>query len=464
MKELIKVWSIRIIILAAVVYAGWRWGTPVYKEYFTTEKEVAFVPTSQVKKGDFAVSFHEIGSLDAEKSVAVMCMNDGKIIKLVKDGVFVKKGERLVELDTSDMENDVRNAKLTYKNAQADVDQAKSDLDILVASDKTGMDEAQADLDFAQTSLKRSQDELAKKKRLAEDKLVTKDSVTAAETDVLSSQLNVTKQQMALVLQKEKNDSAESQQKAKVEKAEFAAAIQKNALDDVLKRMSLSTIDAPASGLAVLGETYDGMSGTRKLQEGDQARRRQIICTLPDLSSMLVKVKLGESDAPRVHLAMPVLIRLDAVPNRIFKGTVKSIASLARTPEPWEGGTGRKEIEVVIGVSTSKKDVLKPGMSADVEFICQSIKNAVYVPIEAVIERDGKTMAYVKDGTAFHKQVVKTGIANDSFIAITDGLEKGQIIALRDPTKPLESQRNASQTEQQKKKEQLAPVPSVGKK
>jgi len=466
MKDQIKVWFLRIVVVVILAIAIKVWGIPLYHQYFTPEKALAFVPTSAVKRGDFAVSFHEMGSLEAVKSVPVLNQVDGKIIKLAEDGKTIAQGDLIAELDTSDVKDQVRNAQLTYKNAQADVAQAISDLDILKASDKTTIDEAQADLDFAKTEFEQAKVELEKKKRLAKEKLIAGDQIVAAESDVRAKELAVTKQNLALVLQKKKCQSDENQKAAVVAKYNFVQALQKNALDDVTKKMNLASIKAPASGLVVLNQIWDG-TAQRKLQEGDQARPRQIICTLPNLSEMQVKVKVGESDAPRVLVGMPVIIRMDSAPNRIFHGSVKDIASLARTASPWEEGAGRNVIDVTISVQESDPKVLKPGMKTDAEFICKSIKDTVYVPIESVIELQGKTYAFVKNGKSFARVPVQTGTANDSYVCITQGLTKGQTVALRDPSKATDQSNEASGSQDKesgKKKEQPVPIPGATKK
>ncbi len=181
---------------------------------------------------------------------------------------------------------------------------------------------------------------------------------------------------------------------------------------------------------------------------------------------MLVKVNVGEADAPRVRVGMAVLARLEAVPNRVFHGAVKDIASLATEASPWESGStpGRKNFEVTIALKEADPKVLKPGMTADAEFICDSVPKAIYVPIESVIERDGKTYVYVQNGKRYERTPVVTGKSNDNFVIITKGLKAGQKIALRDPTKPMDQQEAGASFAGNEKKtpeKQAAPIPTA---
>jgi multidrug efflux pump subunit AcrA (membrane-fusion protein) len=45
----------------------------------------------------------------------------------------------------------------------------------------------------------------------------------------------------------------------------------------------------------------------------------------------------------------------------------------------------------MVAVKESDPKVVKPGMTADVEFICDTVSNTIYVPLESVNERNGKT-------------------------------------------------------------------------
>lgn len=468
MRKQIQLWGTRTFAVVLLVLGVQHWGVPLYKQYFTPKKTVAFVPTTKVSEGKFVVSFHEIGTLDAEKSVSVSTETGGSVISLVADGKIVQPGDALVVMDTNDIMRDVRNAQLTYKNALADIDRAEAELDILKKSNETEVQQAEAQLDFDKAERDQAAEQLKKKERLAEDKLVPGDQVDQAKIEVRSKGLAVTKGEMALILKKKEVESKERQKVSEIRKVTFAADIAKSGLEEVQNRMKKATITAPSGGLVVIAKTWSA-DGERKLQEGDVTRPRQNICNLPDLSSMRVKVQVGESDAPRVKTGMPTIIRLEAVPNKVYHGTVISISRLATEAQPWEAGAtpGRKNFEVAIAVKETDPKVLNPGMTADVEFICDTVNKSVYVPIECVSERGGKTYVFVKSGGRFVRTEIETGKSNDNFICVKKkGLTKGQEVALRDPTKSLDDQdagSNAPGAGEEKAKKQPAPIPTAVK-
>lgn len=440
---------------------------PLYKQYFTPKKTSVFVPTAKVASGTFVVSFHEMGALQAENSVMVTSEINGKIIEIVPEGKFVKPGDKLAELDTTDLVKDADNQELAYNNALADVERAKLELEILRNANTTDKAKTEAQYKFDKNELDRAQKNLEKQKRLWEKKLVPGSRVEQAEFEVNSKQLALDKSKMDIDLKKSECARRESQRQEDVDNVTFRAKLAKRTWDEAVSKTRKATIVAPAAGMVVITKEWMG-DGRRAFKAGDMVNPRQTVIQLPDLSSMQAKVSVGEADAPKVKLNMPVLVKLEAVPNKTFHGTVKDIASLATEALPWESGAtpGRKNFEVVIAIKESDPKVIKPGMTADVEFICDQVKDALSVPLECVIEREGKTCVFVKDGKAYKRVQVKVGKHNDNFVIITKGLNKGQVVSLRDPTKPLDEQEAGTSkpgAEEKKAKPKAAPIPGVGK-
>ncbi len=461
MKKQIQLWGTRTLSVALVVFAAQRWGAPLYKQYFVPKKVTVFVPSTKVLEGPFAVSFHEMGNLEAVDTTQVVSQVTGRIIKLVPEGTVVNAGDVLVELDTTDIQREIRKTELAYQNALAEVARAKSEMDILKATNETDRKKTQAQYDFDKNELERAKQELARQQRLADKKLVPGSAVDKAEFDVRSKELALTKSDMDNELKDKELKEKEGQQQASIRKVEFAANIALAELDEAKSNANKSIIKAPSAGMVVLSTFWSGDS-RRKFKEGDQASPKSAICNLPNLSSMKVTVKVGEADVPKLRLGLQTVIHLEAIPNKVFHGTLQEISSLATEGNPWEGDTpGRKNFEVVISLKESDPKTIKPGMTADVEFICDSIAKAVYVPLEAVVEHNNKTWAFVKKGKIFERAAVELGKSNDNFVIVKKGLSKGEEIALRDPTKSTDDQdtNSAAKSEKQKEKKKAIPIP-----
>jgi biotin carboxyl carrier protein len=96
----------------------------------------------------------------------------------------------------------------------------------------------------------------------------------------------------------------------------------------------------------------------------------------------------------------------------------------------------------------SELDVLlRPGLLADVEIIVEKVPNAINVPIQAVFEKDGKQVVYVKNGTRFEPREIKALKRSENVMIISSGLKAGEIIAMANPeAKPGDKKKGDSKS------------------
>jgi HlyD family secretion protein len=189
---------------------------------------------------------------------------------------------------------------------------------------------------------------------------------------------------------------------------------------------------------------------------------------------MEVNVDVNENDIVRVKLGDTALIEVDAYLNRKFKGIVTQIANSANTTGVSADQVTNFNVKIRI-LQSSYQDLMKsdrpnispfrPGMSATVDIQTKNASNILTVPIQSVTTREdstGKKSLFAKkentenndgdeeDGTSTKKtikdevveyvflykngtalmQKVKTGIQDNNYIEITEGLkENDEIIA-----------------------------------
>jgi HlyD family secretion protein len=79
--------------------------------------------------------------------------------------------------------------------------------------------------------------------------------------------------------------------------------------------------------------------------------------------------------------------------------------------------------------------LLRPGLLADIQVIIEKIPNAIYIPAQAVFEREGKPVVFVKTGQRFEERAVKLAKRSESTMVISEGLRAGEEVALTNPTK-----------------------------
>ncbi|MHB0997645.1 MAG: efflux RND transporter periplasmic adaptor subunit [Armatimonadota bacterium] len=438
MKVSAKIWIIRLVIVGLLSGAVYQWGIPLYKRYLATPDKGPDIRTAKAKEGPFKVSFHQNGALEAKVSVPVLSSIRGKIIKLVDEGSIVKTGDTIAQLDTEGIKKEIRDAKLKLENYLAEIKRYENQLNIFREQNKSLITQAQMQLDYDNSELDLARQRRDRKKALADDKIIAREDVEALERILRDKELNVRIGQMNLELKRKEAVSNENQIMSYLETFNSYSTLIKAELNHSEMQLKKAMITAPVSGMVILAQMRDNSIGRqRPIRAGDDVNPQNSICEIPDLSSMLVKAQVSEFASPRVLTGMKVLLKFEAVQNRIFHGEVTNIANLATTEDPRTGMTnasGAKTLAVMIAITDKDTRSLKPGMTADVEFLEKSIDRAIYIPKVAIIEKNGMTTVFKRIGKSFVNVPVETGSVSDTSVCITSGIKKGDIIALRDPT------------------------------
>ena len=86
---------------------------------------------------------------------------------------------------------------------------------------------------------------------------------------------------------------------------------------------------------------------------------------------------------------------------------------------------------------------IRPGVTAQVTITGEVIKDALYLPRQALFEREGKPLVYVRTGGDFQAQEVKIKVRNESQVVV-EGLNEGTVVALVNPDETLKKTGGAS--------------------
>jgi multidrug efflux pump subunit AcrA (membrane-fusion protein) len=432
-----------------------------------------FVPTTTVRRGDFAVSLTVVGNLKAAQSVPVSSNTSGTLVWLVPDGVTVKKGDVLAQLQGDQLQRQIdqkhvevvnaqakladtkRGRTLEWENAKTALQKTEQELAILKEANKSTIAQAEAALEFQRTDLTLAEAQLAKQQRLADEGLVPRTQLDTAQQEVDGKKFAVEKAQAALILQKNQLASDENQKQEEVNRARFAADVAKRRIDDEVRnaqmnvdickrqetdfrdQLAKSTVRAPADGVVVLEQRWEG--GVRQMRAGDQVSPRQKLLELPNLDKMTAIVEIEEKDIGAVRRGLPVRITLDPFPGALYHGTVSNVATIAKQASiEGSGIEGTKStFTTTIDIKESDRERLRPGMNATLEILGAKLPNVVYVPADALFPWKGKEVLYVQQGDRFRRLTVRPGRRNRDYVVLPDaarlGIRPGQPLALIEP-------------------------------
>jgi hypothetical protein len=194
--------------------------------------------------------------------------------------------------------------------------------------------------------------------------------------------------------------------------------------EEQLAKTSLAT---PIDGFLVL-QDIPLESGKRRPQVGDSVWSGVPIATVPDLRQMIVLARVREVDLHRVRAGLAASVAPEAYPDLVLDGRIAVIGSLAEevADSPWKF--------FMVSLQLERSDPrLRPGMSARVTFLIDSVQDAVVAPVDAVFTHGDESVCYVRRGGETIEQVVVLGTRNETHIQIRRGIDAGEELLLSVP-------------------------------
>lgn len=205
--------------------------------------------------------------------------------------------------------------------------------------------------------------------------------------------------------------------------------------EDLERQLKSCVVKATQPGLVAYGDLNAGSNYNYNypIEEGATVRLRQTMLTIPDMSQMGVKVNVHESQIKKVRIGQPVKVRVDAEPGKELDGRVAELAILPDSSS--SRYTPNLKVYPCIIHINGYHPWMKPGMNAKVEIIVDQLADVIYVPVQSVEVEQDRHFCYINDGGALARREITTGLFNDEFIEVRDGLNGGEAVALTLPKK-----------------------------
>lgn len=439
----------------------------------------------EVRTGDFTVTIIEGGTLAAVSEVSIRNEVEGtsRIIYIVPEGSYVKKGDVLVELDSAQAQDQVNQQQINYEKAQFALIQAQQQLEIQRSTTNSDIRAAALKLRFAELDLEKFQSgqrvvdliEASNKlvqaqaqlavnldnynwtTNLAEKGYETQQKVDVDRLAVLNNRnslivaSNTIWMLMAFDQKKQEETFASNRRETEQELLRVIAQSQRRIAQyeaDLLtqsntlalnlkklerdrKNLESTKIRAPQDGLVVYPVSENRFSSESLIEEGAVVRNRQELIKLPDTARMKVTIRVHESHVNMVRPGLPAFVILDSLPDQRFAGVVEKVALLPDTQSRW-GNPNLKVYNTEVYITDKLPDI-KPGVSAKAEVIITNIENTLSVPIQAVTTLKGKQVVYVLQGGNPEPRPVEVGLYNTKFIQLLSGVKAGDRVLLAPP-------------------------------
>jgi RND family efflux transporter MFP subunit len=170
---------------------------------------------------------------------------------------------------------------------------------------------------------------------------------------------------------------------------------------------------------ATLTSPIDGVVVERNYDAGSQVGPgEKAVVVIADLRVMKLEAGVSELDAGRLHVGMPARIVAQARPGDVFEGRLAAIA-----PE-----VDAKNRHFAIEIRTANPGTLLSGMYGVATIPLDRATQAVTVPREALVTRNGKPVALkIADGVV-QEVTIAEGLSNATHVQVAAGLKSGDVI------------------------------------
>ena len=344
------------------------------------------VQTAKAGREDLQAKVSANGKIQAQKKVDISATIAGQITRLaVEEGDRVRKGQFLLQIDAVNPRAAAR-------------------------SNEFSMQALREELESSRAALLLARDDLRRAERNYQAGILPAADLERARIGVRTSE-------------------------AAVQAAERRVLQAGASLEGARDTLAKTTIRSP----------MDGIVTARRVEEGEvavigvQNSPGTVLLTISDMSAVEAELEVDETSIPSVKLGQEARVRLDAYPNRTFRGVVTEVGS-----SPLVTATNQAiKFKVKVRVDDPPADI-KPGLSARADILTGFRGQALVVPLQALVVRDVERkpgapapgpdapreqegVYLMEDGKA-RFQPLKTGLLGELAIEVVEGLKGGETV------------------------------------
>lgn len=323
--------------------------------------------TAKVKRADLKIEVVATGTVTPDVEVVVKSKAGGEITSFpFNEGDMIKKGETIVRLDPKTEETRTKQAEAS----------------VLIS---------RAKLDKAQVSLRDAEIKLKRARELFGDGIISRQELDDAE----------------ITLEKSRTD-------LKLAEGEVLQASE--AFKEAKERLDDTQIRAPFTGTILKKDVDVGYVISSTLSSASEGTP---LFSMANLDNIYMNAQVDEVDISKISVGQTAAVAVDSLPDRSFKGRVERVAPKGKVERTVT------IFDVVIIITDEEKEFLKPGMTASVSILTDTVKDALLVPNEALRTNEGKTGVYVMKNGSPQFAEAKPGKTDGILTELKSGVKDG---------------------------------------
>jgi hypothetical protein len=365
-----------------------------------------------VRQMDFPVVISATGALEATQSVSVgppqvRRQRQFKLMRIVDEGTQVSEGDFLMEFDTTDINNNLRDETANFQKTQEERQQRRADADTQLKQLKLQLEQSKSDLDKLEVKLSEQADLLS--------------GIQVEETRI---QRDAARTKVELMEKKVKYITESGQLALQISRSN--EGYYRTRMDDLMDAIDSYTVRASVSGVVIYKRDWNNQAK----EVGSNIFGMDKVMEIPDLSTMRAKVQIDELDSGKVKVGQEVNIVVDAAQGRSFTGKVANIGTILKQATY---DRPQKVNEIYVDFTNIDTKTLRPGMSLKASVRVGQYDQAVVIPLTSISERNGRSFVQVFNSKTkksdWREVQLKT---NDGMNAVVEsGLAGGEKIRTR---------------------------------
>lgn len=354
---------------------------------FQRQPKATPVQMAEVAREDLQAKVTANGKVQAQRKVDISATIPGQITQLaVREGDQVEKGQFLLQIDAVNPRAAARSSEFSMEALRKDLDSARHQ------REQARLDAERAERNFGAGIVPQAEVDRART------------AAATAEAAVLAAERRV----------------------------EQARATLEGARDTLAK----TTVRAP----------MDGIVTARRVEEGEvavigvQNSPGTVLLTISDMSVVESEMEVDETAIPSVAVGQEAQVRIDAYPNKTFRGTVTEVGSSPLLASASQTEAIKFKVKVRI---EDPPEGIKPGLSVQADILTDFRPQALTIPIQALVlrekkrpegeapapgeKRDEEGVWVVEEGKIVFRPVT-TGVLGEMALEVVDGLAGGEKI------------------------------------
>ncbi len=329
------------------------------------------VRTSEVERRDLTRSVSAPGVVEPRANRRISAQVVARIKKLpFEQGELVQANEIIVQLDDEEFQAALESSQAALRSSEA----RKAQAEVAEESAQSTLRSQQAARLGALAAYTEAVAEVGRVRELYETADVSKSDLERAEAAYQQADARLKTAQAAEEIAEQDIRRAKSEVLAATASVDIAKANIRRAQKD----LENCTIRSPITGIITILEAEEG----ELVLVGTFNNAASVIMEIADLSDMILRARVSESSIAHVAEGQSARVYFNAYPDVVFDGSVERVGHLRQT---WRDGTNYFEVDVPIVLR--EESPLRSGLSASCEIDVQTVRNALQVPSQAVLNR-----------------------------------------------------------------------------